>query len=79
MNDELKQLAEQAGFILWADEDWNPGDVIDWASNYDEELVRFAQLVAEKCAKICTSDDIEKPTGVYYARQIEKHFEINNE
>jgi hypothetical protein len=46
MNDKIKQLAEQAGFVLWADEAWNPGETIDWASNYDEEIVKYTELVA---------------------------------
>jgi len=45
MNDKIKRLAEAAGFVLWSDEDWNPGDVIDWASNYDAEIVKYTELV----------------------------------
>jgi len=47
MNDNIKRLAEQAEFVLWADEDWNPGDVIDWASQYDDEFVRYTHLLIE--------------------------------
>ena len=49
MNDKIKQLAEQAGFILWQDEAHNPGDVIDWASRYDDELVKYTELVVQEC------------------------------
>lgn len=52
MNERIKQLAEQAGFILWGEEDYNPGDVVDWSTRYDDELVKFTQLVAEQCVKI---------------------------
>jgi len=45
MNERIQKLAEQAGFVLWADEGWNPGDVIDWASNYDQEIVKYTELV----------------------------------
>ena len=45
MNEKIKRLAEQAGFVLWADEAWNPGETIDWASNYDEEIVKYTELV----------------------------------
>jgi hypothetical protein len=45
MNENIKQLAEQAGFVLWTDEDWNLGDVIDWASRYDDEFVRYTHLL----------------------------------
>lgn len=84
MNNELKQLAEQAGFVLWADESWNPGDVVDWSSSYDDELARFAQLVAQECAKICESLRPSKPEFDYRfwdgctesAEAIKKHFGI---
>lgn len=52
---QLKKLAKEAGFILWEDEEWNSGDVIDWGSRYDDELLKFAKLVAEECASICDS------------------------
>ena len=40
--DEIKDLAEEAGFNMWGDEDWRPkGEVIDWANNYDNELIKF--------------------------------------
>jgi hypothetical protein len=45
MKDKTKQIAEQAGFMLWRDESWNPGDVIDWSARYDDELQRFADLM----------------------------------
>lgn len=45
MNKLIKRLAEEAGFVLWGDEDWNPGDVIDWSSNYDNEIVKYTELV----------------------------------
>jgi hypothetical protein len=46
MNERIKELAEQAGFECWKDEPYRPeGQVIDWASNYDEELEKFAELV----------------------------------
>lgn len=58
MNERIKELAEQAGFECWKDEPYRPeGQTIDWASNYDEELERFAELVRaderEVCAKLC--------------------------
>ena len=46
MSERTKELAEQAGFECWKDEPYRPeGQVIDWASNYDEELEKFAELV----------------------------------
>ena len=52
MNSKLKKLAEQAGFIIWADEPWKPpGAVIDWSSNYDKDFKIFCELLIRECAK----------------------------
>ena len=53
MNERIKDLAEQAGFVLWQDEPWRPTDVIDWSSRYDDELKKFAELIVKECAEIC--------------------------
>jgi len=47
--EEIKELAEEAGFSMWENESWKPeGEVVDWASKYDKELIRFYHLVKEK-------------------------------
>ena len=44
--EEIKDLATDAGFSMWEDESWKPeGEVVDWASKYDKELVKFYHLV----------------------------------
>ena len=43
MNKNIIDLAEQSGFPLWKDEHWNPGDVIDWSSRYDNEFVKYSK------------------------------------
>ena len=54
MNPKIKELAEQAGFMMWGDEAWKPhGAVVDWASQYDRELEKFAELIVKECAEIC--------------------------
>jgi hypothetical protein len=45
MNENIKNLAAFAGFALWENEAWNPGDVVDWSSRYDEQLIRFTTLI----------------------------------
>jgi len=61
MNERIKELAEQAGFLTWSDEEWKPeGAVIDWASDYDKELEKFAELIRaderEACAAIADKE-----------------------
>lgn len=52
MNNELKEIAKEAGFIFWEDEPWNVEmAVIDWSSNYDKELEKFAQILMERMKK----------------------------
>ena len=53
MKDKKEQLAEEAGFVFWSNEEWKPeGQVIDWSSVYDKELEKFAELIARECASI---------------------------
>jgi hypothetical protein len=49
LNEQIRGLAEQAGFVMWGDESWNPGDVIDWSSSYDNELKKFTELILKEC------------------------------
>lgn len=59
MHSKTKELAEQAGFVFWADEDWKPeGEVIDWASNYDNEIEKLVQLVVKECISICENENV---------------------
>lgn len=67
--DELLQLAEKAGFYL---SPLSPEcERIWWSDEYplDEELLRFAALVAaaerEACAKVCDERERANLYGVY--------------
>jgi hypothetical protein len=72
MNDKIKELAERAGFQLWQDEEWNPGDVIDWSCRYDDELEKFAELLIERCAEV--ADEYVRPGDFDIATIIKQHF-----
>ena len=74
MNERIRQLAEQAGFVLWQDESWNPGDVIDWSCRYDDEFKRFAELIVRECAGVGDSGDSLQDGGI--ARMIKEHFGV---
>ena len=53
MNQNLLSLMKNAGFVFWEDEDWKPEDaVIDWATNYDKEIEKFAELIVRECLEI---------------------------
>lgn len=52
MNERIKLLAEQAGFVFWGEEPWGPGEgQIDWSSNYTKELNKFVELLVKDCAE----------------------------
>ena len=71
MNERLKDLAEQAGFVLWQDEPWRPTDVIDWSSRYDDELKKFAELIVRECANFS-----DKGTRGGIGELMKKHFGV---
>ena len=52
MNENVKNLVKRAGFILWADERWNPGDVVDCSSRYDKELVEYTKLLVNEVLRL---------------------------
>lgn len=72
MNERIKKLAEQAGFSMWADEPWNPGDVIDWNARYDNELEKFAALIVKECLKSA----VEAQADYYVINSINSKFGI---
>lgn len=87
MNKRIRELAEQAGFVLWADEEWNPGETIDWASNYDNAIVKYTELIAQECldkiSGLIIPETFEQDIGPYEkwnqalghaALEIEQHF-----
>ena len=57
MNEKIKELGIKAGFEPWRDEAWNPGDVFDWSSRYDNELEEFAKLIIKDCINVYTAID----------------------
>jgi hypothetical protein len=86
MNYQIKQLAEEAGFLLWEDELWKPeGAIIDWSSNYDDVLDRYTELIVRECVKVMYDNAIERKVGLdidkrptYYAAAILEHFGVES-
>jgi hypothetical protein len=75
MNEKIKELAEKAGFLLWEDEPWKPeGAIVDWGSQYDGELERFAELIINECLGICEELGDKGMDGHYCADKISKTF-----
>jgi len=78
MNERFKELAEKAGFVLWGDETWNPGDAIDWSCRYDNELVKYTELIVKECAAelIRWKDEPFPYDPEFGAKLIKKHFGV---
>ena len=65
MNENVKTLAQRAGFALWTDEEWNPGDVIDWTSRYDREFVKYTQLLVQEVLELqAAGTDVPSHFGI---------------
>jgi hypothetical protein len=57
--DEIKRIAEEAGFATWGIEKYRPdGAVVDWACEYDVELVKFYQLATDLAYKRAMRDAV---------------------
>ena len=53
MNPRIKQLAEDAGFCFWEDEEWKPhGAIIDWGADYDKEFQKYTELLIKDCISL---------------------------
>ena len=50
MNKKTIELAEEAGFIFFEDDETEAG-FIDWSCDYDIELEQLVKLVVQECAK----------------------------
>jgi len=62
---KLIELMKEAEFCLWEDESWKPeGAVVDWASNYDKELVKFAELIVRHAAEIANYMEDTEQTDI---------------
>jgi hypothetical protein len=72
MNKNVKNLVKRAGFILWANESWNPGDVVDWGSRYDNELVAYTRLLVNEVLRLqAEGTDVANYYGVEPAPAME--------
>ena len=78
MNQKIKELAEQSGFVLWKDESCNPGDVIDWSCRYDDEFKKFANLLLKECIQVLTDNGYPNAFGECVGViPIKKHFKLD--
>lgn len=61
MKEKIKEFVEKAGFSLWENESWKPkGAIVDWSTNYDSELEKFAEMIVQECANIARQDILSR-------------------
>jgi hypothetical protein len=86
MNERIKQLADDAGFLMWDGEEHAPVDaVVDWSCSYDYELEKFAELIVRECLGCCEqviSDPVPESVdtwlngGTQCMTEIKQHFGV---
>lgn len=78
MNERIRVLADQAGFVLWADEEWKPeGEIIDWSSSYDKELETLIKLIVRECTVVVQDAVDQREPASTYAGKIKEHFGVD--
>ena len=62
-SNKVMKLAEKAGFVIWDECDWAGDRVgkVDWACEYDSELVKFYDLVRKEFLKELEQDGRLRP------------------
>lgn len=77
MNEKFRSIANEAGFVLWADEDCGPeGAIVDWASAYDHELNQYSELLVKKCSSVIQSFVDGRIPASEYPRLLQNHFSV---
>ena len=67
--DRIRQMAQEAG-LAWIGDDGLPHPIIIDYIDLTPNLARFAQIVAEDCARVCDSEpERQRGDGVYAADQ----------
>ena len=55
MNSNIRQLADDAGFVFWGNEAWGPGPSnIDWSNEYDAAFDAYTVALIQRCARIAS-------------------------
>lgn len=75
MNEHYRRIANDAGFVLWGDEDWKPeGGIVDWANEYDYELNQYSELLVKECSAIIQNFVDQRIPASEYPRLLREHF-----
>ena len=68
MNEKIRKMLAQAGFVLWDGEAWAPkGAVVDWNTDYTVEMTTFIHELICQAARVAATAEGEFNNEVYYA------------
>ena len=81
MNPRIKELAEDAGFCFWEDEEWKPhGAIIDWSAQYDKEFQKYTELLIEDIIKLNYEDEfLSTMLKVSFENKVRTRFGIKDD
>ena len=81
MNPRIKELAEDAGFCFWEDEEWKPhGAIIDWSAQYDKEFQKYTELLIEDIIKLNYEDEfLSTVLKVSFENKVRTRFGIKDD
>ena len=81
MNPRIKELAEDAGFCFWEDEEWKPhGAIIDWSAEYDKEFQKYTELLIEDIIKLNYEDEfLSTMLKVSFENKVRTRFGIKDD
>jgi hypothetical protein len=74
MNEQIKELAEQAG--LYVDLEGSPWPRAMSAEECEAAYKKFAELIIRKCTNMLPSDSIRDENGVHMFYVIREHFGV---
>ena len=76
MNERIKVLTEQAGFIRFSpDEDCDTP--IDWSCDYTTALEKFAELIVRECTDVVADAVDHREPASTYVSKIKEHFGVD--
>lgn len=73
---QMDALLAEAGFVFWSEETNQPGGAVDWTTDYDQELRKLIELVANECASICYNSSFADSDA--HAQNILFEFNVDN-
>jgi len=77
MNERIMEIVRKSEFAFWDSESHRPPDAtVDWSSNYDRELVLFAENLIKECSKLVMYGEPSDGNRLKIGREINDYFGV---